>query len=270
MKRVCVCCFSPCHNVKKAVACMGREIASLCQVELADLDFTLPQSRKKDICFSPDDLVLLGTPVYAGRVPNKIMPFIREHIHGNGAKGVPVVAFGNRSFDDALSELYLLMEQSGFCNVAAAAVVSEHSFAESLAPGRPDERDFGQYRQFAAHIVQKLSDGGAHLERVPGAARPEKYYTPLREDGTPARFLKAVPKTDPEKCTHCGACAAVCPMGAVDAENPALTNGICIKCQACIHACKSKARCFDDADFLSHRRMLMQQYARYMESSFYL
>lgn len=270
MKRICLCCFSPCHNVRDVVSCMGETLASLCHVPLEWFDFTLPQSRQQPLTFGPEDLVLLGCPVYAGRVPNKIMPYIRDSIRGNGAKGVAVVAFGNRSFDDALSELRLLMTQNGFSVTAAAAVVTEHSFAPELAHGRPDEADRQQYADFAQKVACKLQQGGAPLTQVPGAEKPEAYYTPLKEDGTPARFLKATPQTDLQRCTHCGACAAACPMGSVDAAHPEQTTGVCIKCQACIHVCEQGARCFTDADFLSHRQMLRTHYIRPAQSVFCL
>ena len=56
--------------------------------------FNLPQAREKDLSFGPEDLVVLGTPVYAGRVPNLLMPYVRDHIKGNGTLGVPVVLYG--------------------------------------------------------------------------------------------------------------------------------------------------------------------------------
>ena len=82
------------------------------------------------------------------------------------------------------------------------------------------------------------------------------YYTPLKEDGTGAHFLKAKPVTDASRCTRCGICASVCPMGSIAADEPDSTAGICIKCHACIKTCPARARRFLDGDFLSHVKML--------------
>lgn len=71
------------------------------------MDFTLPEHRQGEYAFAAGDLVFLGTPVYAGRVPNKIMPYVRDNFTGNEAYAVPIVVFGNRNFDDALVELSL-------------------------------------------------------------------------------------------------------------------------------------------------------------------
>ena len=270
MKRVCAAYFSPCGNVETAAAAIGRSAANVLGLPFESIDFTLPAARTGDIAFGPEDLVILGTPVYAGRVPNKLMPFIRDHIHGNGALCVPVVCFGNRAFDDALAELYMLARDNGFTVIAAAAVVSEHSFAPALAPGRPDETDLAGLRAFGEQVAERAQKNGPALEAVPGTMPPERYYTPLRTDGEPARFLKAVPVTDIAKCTRCGTCARVCPMGSVDPADPSVTTGVRIKCQACIRRCPEGARHFDDGDFLSHRQMLLKNYARRLESVFCL
>lgn len=49
--------------------------------------------------------MIFGTPVYAGRVPNKVLPMIQGLFQGNDAFAVPVVTFGNRNYDNALIEL---------------------------------------------------------------------------------------------------------------------------------------------------------------------
>ena len=59
-------------------------------------------------------------------------------------------------------------------------------------------------------------------------------------------------------------------MGSVDPADPSVTTGVCIKCQACIRRCPEGARHFDDGDFLSHRQMLLKNYARRLESVFCL
>ena len=262
--------FSPCGNVRTAAETVGMAAAHALGLPFEAVNFTLPQARTGDIAFGPGDLVILATPVYAGRVPNKLMPYIRDHIHGNGARCGAVVCFGNRAFDDALAELYMLARDNGFKVLGAEAVATEHSFAPSLGTGRPDETDLAALWAFGAALAEKAQKNGPALETVPGAMPPEKYYTPLRADGAPARFLKAVPKTDMAKCTHCGTCAKVCPMGSVDGQDPSVTTGVCIKCQACVKLCPAGARYFDDGDFLSHRAMLMANYARRAESVFFL
>ena len=39
-------------------------------MDIKSIDFTLPEARKESVSFSGEDVVILGIPVYAGRVPN--------------------------------------------------------------------------------------------------------------------------------------------------------------------------------------------------------
>ena len=89
-------------------------------------------------------------------------------------------------------------------------------------------------------------------------------------DGAPAKFLKAKPVTDLERCDSCGPCITLCPMGALDAQDVTQVPGTCIKCHACVRGCPSGAKFFDDPAFLSHRAMLEEHFTRPAQPEFYL
>ena len=259
--------FSPCGNVENIVRTMASAAAEKLGTEPKFVDFTRPMARKKDYIFGPEDLVFVGLPVYAGRLPNKIAPFIAAGIRGNGG-AVPVVCFGNRSFDNALAELFSLLQQDGFAIPAAAAVVGQHAFTAALATGRPTPEDLEAARAFAVRAAEKWLDGAFLSQRdIPG--QPDApYYRPLGLDGAPADFLRATPTVDYALCNHCGTCAAACPMGSIDRDDPGKTVGVCIKCQACVLKCRRGARSFTDRAFLSHRDMLERDYAHPAENVF--
>ena len=148
--------FSGTGTTERTVTHIAGELARLLAAPCRSLDFTRPQVRQQELDFCQSDLVVLGTPVYAGRVPNVLLPFLREKVRGGGALAVPVVLFGNRNYDDALIELRDILQQDGFRCVAAGAFVGEHSFSRTLGAGRPDDGDM------AGRRIRLLPSGGKH------------------------------------------------------------------------------------------------------------
>ncbi len=263
--------FSATGNTRRIVTSLGRAIAESFEVPLEVTDFTLPAAREETCSFAPDELVIFGTPTYAGKVPNKLLPYVKSGFAGNGALCVPVVTFGNRAYDNSLAELCACLEADGFHTVAAGAFAAQHAFSQTLAAGRPDAQDMAELAKFGAAIVGKLvkrSDPGEAI-RVPGdAAAP--YYIPRGLDGEPKVFLKAKPVTDTDRCIQCGVCAALCPMGSIDPADVTQVTGICIKCHSCVKNCPMEAKFFTDEAFLSHRAMLEQTYTRRAEPEWFV
>lgn len=260
IKRLCVLYFSPTGGTEKIARRIAGELAERLNLEPEFFDFTKPDSRQAEYRFGPEDLLVMASPVYAGRLPNKLMPEYKAKITGSGTPAIPICVFGNRNYDEALRELVLLLEDNGFRIAAAAAFAGRHAFSDKVGEGRPDENDFTQMQEFAARVSAKLAGDSLPLLNI-DRSEIGPYYTPLKEDGTPAKFLKAKPLTHWEKCSHCGACARACPMGSIDRESMDAV-GICIKCQACVRRCTVHAKYFEDADFLSHVAMLEHNYTR--------
>ena len=73
-KKVWAVYFSATDTTKKTVLTIADEAARLLGAEREDYDFTLPGMRENGFAAGKDDLVIFGTPVYAGRVPN-VLPF---------------------------------------------------------------------------------------------------------------------------------------------------------------------------------------------------
>ena len=279
IKKIYAVYFSPTGNAGKITNAIAGTVASKTGAPLKKDDLTLPHIRRGVRTYSPGDLVVFGIPVYAGRIPNKFLPAVQTLFEGNGALAIPVVTFGNRSFDNALIELRIELEQHGFHTIAGGAFVSEHVMSDKLAGGRPDEEDFRQICSFALDAADKIlaleegpQDGMARIPApvsVKGEDPVPGYYRPLQADGTPANFLKAKPKTT-GACTDCGLCARACPMGSISREDIRTVTGVCIKCQACVKLCPVHAKYFDDPVMLSHIRMLEEHYARRAENEVFL
>ena len=238
------------------------------------VDFSRPTVRQETLHFGEKDLVVFGTPVYAGRVPNVLLPFLREKIMGGGALAVPVVLFGNRNYDDALIELRNILAADGLHPIAAGAFVGEHSFSRVLGAGRPNAEDEALMNEFSARVAELaagLDAAPAEPVAVQGQEPIRPYYTPRDRAGNPINILKVKPKTDMSRCGGCGLCAEVCPMGSIDPADVSRVQGICIKCCACVKGCPAGAKFFDDPGYLYHRHELEAQYARPAENEvFYL
>ena len=254
--------FSPTGTTARVVCELATALAEKISgnAGVGQMDFTLPGARKEAVSFGPQDLVVFGVPVYAGRVPNVLLKYL-DTIEGRGARAVPVVLFGNRHYDDALVELADILEAKGFSIVAGGAFVGEHSFSKTLGEGRPDEKDVTRVGDFAGKIAEKLS-GTAPAAPVPlKGHRPYRpYYRPRNPDGAPVDIRKVAPKTNAD-CTDCKLCVTVCPMGSIDAEDVSKINGICIKCGACIKACPVQAKYYDDENYLRHKYELEVEFA---------
>lgn len=233
--------------------------------------FRKPDERAAEYWFGPGDLVVVGTPTYAGRVPNKILPDLQTRLQGNGALAVPVVTFGNRAYDHSLAELCALLEAKDFHTVAAGAFVGRHAFTDLLGEDRPDWDDRRMLQDFGKKVAAKVQS----LETTPPPVKvtgdPDApYYIPKGLDGQPAKFLKAKPQTDLSKCCNCGVCARLCPMGAIDPTDVSKVPGICIKCQCCVRKCTHHAKYFDDPAFLSHVAMLEKNFQEPKENAVFL
>ncbi|WP_337425395.1 EFR1 family ferrodoxin [Alitiscatomonas sp.] len=272
-KKVWAVYFSATDTTKKIVLTIADEAARLLGAEREDYDFTLPGMRENGFAAGKDDLVIFGTPVYAGRVPNVLLKYLAT-IQGNGALAVPVVLFGNRNFDDGLIELRDILENTGFHTVAAAAFVGEHSFSKTLAAGRPDADDMKEALAFAGKIAEKvkgLPEGEAPAPvEVEGVPHPYRgYYQPRDRKGVSIDIRK-VKSLVSDACDDCKICADVCPMGSISHENVREYTGICIKCGACIKKCPKQARYYEDEGYLYHQHELEEGYTRRAAISLFL
>ncbi|MEE0222441.1 MAG: EFR1 family ferrodoxin [Lachnospiraceae bacterium] len=272
-KKVWAVYFSATDTTKKTVLTIADEAARLLGAEREDYDFTLPGMRENGFAAGKDDLVIFGTPVYAGRVPNVLLKYLAT-IQGNGALAVPVVLFGNRNFDDGLIELRDILENTGFHTVAAAAFVGEHSFSKTLAAGRPDADDMKEALAFAGKVTEKvkgLPEGEAPAPvEVEGVPHPYRgYYQPRDRKGVSIDIRK-VKSLVSDACDDCKICADVCPMGSISHENVREYTGICIKCGACIKKCPKQARYYEDEGYLYHQHELEEGYTRRAAISLFL
>ncbi len=257
-ERVHVVYFSATQTTQKT----ALAIATGTGKEIIEHDFTKVHKAKPIAPFTETDLVIIGAPVYVGRIPKVIVPFLHT-LKGNNTPCVLLGVYGNRAFDDYLVELEDMMTAQGFLPVAAAAFLGEHSFSDKLATARPNADDLKEAELFGKKIAEKLESQTEvkplEAGKIPGG-RP--YREPFAGSGKRVPICPAVN----DDCTQCGICADACPMGAID-ENDAtkIDASKCIRCRACARSCPQKAIDFVDETFWEHTDVLIKNFSDYQD-----
>ena len=261
--------FSATGTTQKVVCHLANHLSETLHLSIEECDFTLPQQRQNPLIFNNDELVVFGTPVYAGRVPNVLLKYLTI-MQTEGAKAIAVVVYGNRDYDDALMELSDILSNAGAQVFAAGAFIGEHSFSYTLAAGRPDGDDFEKIDEFANQIEKKIAIGNFTKPEIKGVPYPyRQHFQPHNEQGQPFDIRKVKPITT-DACTSCGVCASVCPMGSISTSDYKEIAGICIKCGACIKRCPQHAKQFVDANYLFHKEDVERKNQRRAEAEWFV
>lgn len=221
--------FSPTGTTYRVVRAIRRGTGRTDGIE-ADLTRPHPDTT----VFEGNDPVVIGMPVYAGRLPTLAAERLKT-VQGNKTPAVALVVYGNRAYDDALLELCELCNDRGFKLIGAAAFIGEHSFStpqQKIAAGRPDRTDLDKAEAFGAQLINVARP--LDISRIPGN-RP--YKPAMNPPGAAAN-------SNPESCTRCGQCVSNCPAGAIQLKNGFLETDpeACIWCCACIKNCWSGSR----------------------------
>lgn len=240
--------FSATDTTKKVIKSIAKDFND----DVKEYDITLPENRINSLNFKENDVVIIGVPVYAGRVPEFLSEYFSEKIHGNNAYAVLIVVYGNRAYDDALLELKDIFEGRGFIGIAGGAFVGEHSYTEKIATGRPDDSDLNIAYKFGMDINEKINS----IDRFPQKLTVKGNY-PYRKGMV---YEPVMIDTD-ESCINCGICSMHCPMGAIDKyDNKSIDIFKCIRCCSCIKRCPVNAK---DINYDPHKKFLIEFISKY-------
>lgn len=274
IKTIKVLYFSATGTTAKVAVTLGKQLSHQFQAPLESISFNLPKVRELEQSCSSDDLLICATPVYAGRVPNLLLPYLQNKVKGDATLAIPICLYGNRNVDDGLMELRNTLQGNGFRCVGGAAIVGAHAFSKTLGRGRPNFSDMRLVYDLGEQVSKKIKDldfPPTEPVEVIGQEPIRPYYTPRDRLANPIKFsLQMRPITDKAKCSKCGICAKLCPMGAISPQEPTLVPGKCMKCCGCVKRCPTGAKYFDDEGFLYHKRELEIQYARPAQSQIFV
>ncbi|WFN37873.1 EFR1 family ferrodoxin [Methanomicrobium antiquum] len=256
--------FSPTGTTKAVISAIARGINP---ERMTITDITKPDERKKPLELKNDHLLIIGVPVYMGRVPALLSEWLGI-IKGNNTPVVCVVVYGNRVYEDALLELSDILTERGFITVAGAAFIGEHSFSTKSTPiakDRPDKDDISKAEFFGKKIQEKLK----------AISSPEKNSNLIIPGTHPYRGDSKLWITDfievSDACIQCGVCADVCPCGAVSPDKSSSVDiEKCITCCACIKKCPEHARSIKPGMVSDASNRLFTLYSQRKEPEYFL
>ena len=82
--------YSGSGSTRRLLRGMAEAAGEALMLPVRELDYSRPEAREKSYCFTQTDLVFWGSPTYAGRLPNVLLPFLRGNFTGGGAAAVAV------------------------------------------------------------------------------------------------------------------------------------------------------------------------------------
>jgi ferredoxin len=235
--------FSPTGTTKAIVQGIAR---GLDPVSVETIDITRPDVRKQRLRTDESDLLIVGMPVYAGRIPGLMNAWL-DRVDANQTPVVCVVVYGNREFEDALLELKDGLKKRGCVPVACAAYIGEHSFSTPETPiavARPDGDDLEHAAGFGRRIREKL-EALTSVDGMPDVDVPGNFPYKVVEMPANVDFIDVG-----SGCTQCRVCETVCPVEAIDMMGGTpCDTGVCVHCCACIKSCPEGARTMKPSRF---------------------
>ena len=218
--------FSPTDTTKSILHKIVEEMSMKIEEE-----YNVTNYEYKDFSATfKNDIILLGFPVYSGRVPKTALNRF-SNIKSKNSRIIICTTFGNRNYDSALMEIYELFRNNGFNIIGLMAIVTQHSFVKSVGKNRPNEEDFIIIKTFCKNITEKINTNIKESIKYEIIKPYREYQTiPIKPKGS-------------KNCKKCGLCKKLCPENAVNKINPRKTDKKkCISCLRCVKYCPNGSR----------------------------
>ncbi len=231
--------FSPGGTTESVVSQIA---ASFQDYPVEAINLTDYATRQQDYHFKENELLIIGVPAYAGRVPAPVVEVL-QRFSGANTPVVLVATYGNRALDDTLMELKKNVTDKGFIPVGAASFIGQHTFLKDCAAGRPDEKDLAIAKEFGDKLRERLRLFVLYNVgqlTIPGSfpyTKPPMGEFPFKVETN-------------EYCIYCMLCEDVCPVKAISSSNPKdIDSKKCLRCGSCLRICPTQAKSFTKKPF---------------------
>lgn len=246
--------FSPGGSTKN----ISNLFCSYAEWNVTDKVDFIYNKKSETIPFSNKDIVIVSMPVFTGRIP-AIAGKQLQILKGDDTPCVAIAVYGNREYEDSLLELTDILKSNGFNIIGAAAFIARHSIFPQIAKTRPDEKDKDLIHLFAQRCKKKIETGSINQIQIKGNTPYRKYSS-----------IPFAPKCNSD-CNNCGLCAKICPLKAIDENNPKKTNNKkCTACTACIYNCPKNARFFSGFIYNLANKLLSKKCSEYKEPDLFI
>jgi ferredoxin len=248
--RTAIIVFSPHGNTLKVAGAVKEGFLSQ-GIEPTLIDLTgAPWHEIRGFAYSTlndYDLLVLGSPVYAGRVIEPIETFLSGLPDTEAKLAAVFVTYGLIS-GNALFHAARLLSKKGYEILGAAKIVASHSMVFEDERDqfilRPSQEDLELATTFGLVLVDKTNHSG--LKRMPMDMLKPKKSLAVRifNKFMATRFGMALlphVRFTRETCIQCGQCAESCPVNILTLDPYPTQVGDCIKCYNCVRICPTNA-----------------------------
>jgi hypothetical protein len=151
--------YSPVGGTAMMTERLARRIGKLldgCSPEDVSVECCdLLKERASGMTIDDETIVVLGMPVYVGKIPLPAAEAIRE-IRGKGALTIAAVSYGGRSYGNALYELKALAEDLGFRVIGAGAFLISYMSVKGGVSSSVPSVDLDAVMDFSKAVSEKI------------------------------------------------------------------------------------------------------------------
>ncbi len=196
-------------------------------------------------------IIGLAFPIAAQASYKFILEFIEKLPESNGTKVFMVDTLAGFS-GAIIGPLRKILNNKGYETIGAHEIIMPNNFCLKKINENADrikiERGLSSARKYAIDLVEGRTSWG----RIPFF--PDLMYR-ITASKYPWEFLrKMIPiELEKEKCTSCGLCVKLCPVGNITLEDGIVFSDKCQLCMRCFSYCPTEAIGFKNKQYLRYK-----------------